>query len=89
MGSSVICGGWVSIVLLSSVPCLAKVIQPYIDTSSIIRGSLQDVQAMRDEIRRRGIDVHRMLGDLITNPVKQIDATPTHKPDRTGNGHDE
>jgi hypothetical protein len=52
--------------------------QVYVDTQNIIRGSSQDLQAMRDEIRRRGIDVHRMLGDLITNPVKQIDATPTH-----------
>jgi hypothetical protein len=67
---------------------LAKIIplQGYVDTQHVILGSLSDLDAIRAEIKRRGLKLERFL-----EPPKRIEATSTDATSiapATGNGHD-
>jgi hypothetical protein len=80
---------------------LAKIIpmQVRVDTQHVIRGTFgDDITALREEIKRRGLNLERFLA-----PPKQIEMTATepcfesvpqtksesfNEPDRSGKGHD-
>jgi hypothetical protein len=64
---------------------LAKIIpmQPRVDPQHVIRGSFGDLDAIRAEIKRRGLDLERFL-----EPPKQIEAV-AKEPEHSGNGQDD
>jgi hypothetical protein len=64
---------------------LAKIIpnQVRIDTTPVIKGTIGDLDALRAEIKRRGIDVQRLLD----GPPKQIEAV-SNEPKCSGDGQD-
>ncbi len=52
---------------------LAKIIpqQIKVDTSDVIRGSFGDMEALRKEIKRRGLDLNRLLNEATKQQPSQ------------------